>query len=82
MEVVNHPGVPNQELRAVRFLNALDKKKYRSFLAHVENEAISGAAIYPLTLDAAFGRAVNFRLPPSDHSRVNKSESSLPPRSR
>ena len=63
----------------MRFLNALDKRKYRNFLAHVENEAISGAAAYPETLDASFSRAVNFRLAPSDHSRVNKFESSSSP---
>ncbi len=79
MDVKGHPGIPNQVLQAARFLNGLERRKYRNFLSLVENEAISGAAVYPATLDNAFSRAVNFRIPPGDHHRAPKFELAPPP---
>ena len=78
MEVVAHPNIPIQAMMAVRLLNSLDKRKYRNFIAHVENEAISGAAVYPATLDNAYGRAVNYRLPPGDPPRASRSDPTTP----
>ena len=76
MESVTHPNIPIQALRAVRFLNGLDKRSYRNLLSHVENEAVSGAAEYPATLDRAFSRAVNYRLEMNATPRVGKPKKS------
>ena len=78
MESVTHPNIPNQALRAVRFLNGLDKRRYRNLLSHVENEAVSGAAEYPATLDRAFSRAVNYRLEMNATPRVGKPDPPMP----
>ena len=77
MTVLQHPCIPNQQLVAARFLGALHVGKYKGLIAHIENEATSGAAEYPATLDNAFARAVNYKLT-IDVPFVTKSEPLMP----